>query len=149
VQRVFFFYCLSGLVSLGYQLVWFAFFADRFGSTALTFLLVLTSFIGALGLGAICSRRVTQRLTASGRLAHWKAICSNASDCSAPPRVRRWLSLLSACFRGAVAISGTYPMLLASPQYYDGSDCCAPSPRLAALPDYLVSPSDRSPMAAV
>jgi len=68
VRRVFFFYCLSGLVSLGYQVVWFRIFADRFGSTALTFLLVLAGFIGGLGLGAIWSRRATRRLAASGRL---------------------------------------------------------------------------------
>jgi len=68
VQRVFLFYCLSGFVSLGYQVVWFRIFVDRFGSTNLTFLLVLTSFIGGLGLGAIWSRAATQRLAASGRL---------------------------------------------------------------------------------
>ncbi|MFT5172504.1 MAG: spermidine synthase [Gammaproteobacteria bacterium] len=67
VQRIFFFYCLSGFISLGYQVVWFRIFADRFGSTALTFLLVLGSFIGGLGLGAICSRAATQRLALNGR----------------------------------------------------------------------------------
>jgi len=30
-------YCLSGLVSLIYQVAWFRIFVDRFGSTTLTF----------------------------------------------------------------------------------------------------------------
>ena len=56
----------------------------------------------------------------------------------------RWLSPLPACFRGGVAISGPYPMLLIKRQYYEGSDCYAPSPRHAALPGYFVSPANRS-----
>jgi spermidine synthase len=56
----------SGFVGLGYQVVWFRLDADRFGSTILTFLLVLVSFIGGLGLGSLASNRVARRL---GRLA--------------------------------------------------------------------------------
>ncbi len=33
---------------------------------------------------------------------------------------------------------------LRQPRYYEGSDSCAPSPRLAGLPAYLVHPSRRS-----
>jgi len=46
-------------VSLGYQIVWYRSFVDRFGSTNLTFILVLCSFIGGLGAGALASRRFT------------------------------------------------------------------------------------------
>lgn len=59
-------YALSGFVSLGYQVVWFRVFVDRFGSTNLTFALVLCNFIGGLGLGALLSRPIGERL---GRLA--------------------------------------------------------------------------------
>jgi hypothetical protein len=43
------FYALSGFVSLGYQVAWFRYFTDWFGSTNLTFALVVCSFIGGLG----------------------------------------------------------------------------------------------------
>ena len=59
VRPLLYLYCLSGLVSLGYQIAWFRIYADRFGSSSLTFLLVLTCFIGGLGFGAIGSARVT------------------------------------------------------------------------------------------
>lgn len=45
-------YCLSGLLSLGYQVVWFRVFAERYGATPFTFGLVVLCFIGGLGLGA-------------------------------------------------------------------------------------------------
>ncbi len=65
-------YCLSGAVSLVYQVAWFRIFVDRFGSTTLTFALVVTNFIGGLGLGALISRRVSawvsSRLGAASRL---------------------------------------------------------------------------------
>jgi predicted membrane-bound spermidine synthase len=57
-------YCLSGLVSLIYQVAWFRIFIDRFGSTTLTFVLVITNFIGGLGLGALVGRRVSAWLSA-------------------------------------------------------------------------------------
>ncbi|MEN6626028.1 MAG: hypothetical protein ABFD69_07375 [Candidatus Sumerlaeia bacterium] len=51
-------YCLSGLIALGYQVVWFRVLVDRFGSTNLTFVLVVVNFIGGLGAGALASRRL-------------------------------------------------------------------------------------------
>ncbi len=45
-------YALSGLLSLGYQVVWFRLFADRYGATTFTFGMVVLCFIGGLGLGA-------------------------------------------------------------------------------------------------
>ena len=68
VRRVFLFYCLSGFVSLGYQVAWFRIFVDEFGSTNLTFVLVLCNFIGGLGAGALASRRVADRLAEALRL---------------------------------------------------------------------------------
>ena len=64
MTRVFLVYCLSGFVSLGYQVAWFRIYVDRFGSTNLTFALVLCNFIAGLGLGALASRRLTDRLSA-------------------------------------------------------------------------------------
>ena len=61
-QRVCLLYSLSGLVSLGYQVAWFRIYVDRFGSTNLTFALVLCNFIGGLGVGSLASRYVTDRL---------------------------------------------------------------------------------------
>jgi len=57
-------YCLSGLVSLIYQAAWFRIFVDRFGSTTLTFVLVVINFIGGLGLGALVSQRASAWLSA-------------------------------------------------------------------------------------
>ena len=51
--------CASGAISLGYQVMWFRLYAERFGSTGLTFLLVLVGFIGGLGLGALASERLS------------------------------------------------------------------------------------------
>ncbi|MEO2093167.1 MAG: hypothetical protein ABGY71_03795, partial [bacterium] len=53
-----FLYALSGLFSLGYQVIWLRHFVDRFGSSTLTFMLVISCFIGGLGAGALASRRV-------------------------------------------------------------------------------------------
>ena len=64
MRRVFAFYALSGFVSLGYQVAWFRIYVDRFGSTNVTFALVLCNFIAGLGLGAVASRWVTERLSA-------------------------------------------------------------------------------------
>ena len=63
-------YCLSGFVSLGYQVVWFRVFVDHFGSTNLTFALVLANFIGGLGGGALASRWLSARLGGLPGLAH-------------------------------------------------------------------------------
>jgi len=56
-------YCLSGFVSLGYQVAWFRIYVDRFGSTNLTFALVLCNFIAGLGVGSLISRRVATCLS--------------------------------------------------------------------------------------
>lgn len=57
--RLFFVYALSGFVSLGYQVAWFRIFTDWFGSTNLTFALVVCNFIGGLGVGSLLSERLT------------------------------------------------------------------------------------------
>jgi spermidine synthase len=67
-RRVFLLYGLSGFVSLGYQVAWFRIFADRFGSTNLTFGLVVVNFIGGLGAGALASQGVAGRLGRALRL---------------------------------------------------------------------------------
>ena len=64
------FYCLSGFVSLAYQVAWFRIFVDRFGSTNLTFGLVLCNFIGGLGVGALASERVCDSLGRRLRIDH-------------------------------------------------------------------------------
>jgi spermidine synthase len=51
-------------VSLIYQVAWFRIFVDRFGSTTLTFALVVSNFIGGLGLGALVGRRASAWLSA-------------------------------------------------------------------------------------
>ncbi|MCE5229426.1 hypothetical protein LLG95_07500 [bacterium] len=55
---VYLLYCLSGLIALGYQVVWFRALVDRFGSTNLTFALVVVNFIAGLGAGSLASRRL-------------------------------------------------------------------------------------------
>lgn len=61
-------YCLSGLLGLGYQVVWFRILVERFGSTNLTFALVVVNFIGGLGLGSLCSGRLAAALARGLRL---------------------------------------------------------------------------------
>jgi hypothetical protein len=61
--RIFLIYALSGFLSLAYQVAWFRIFTDWFGSTNLTFALVLTNFIGGLAIGALLSNRLTNFLT--------------------------------------------------------------------------------------
>src|SRR5580704_18349024 len=58
--RVFLAYALSGFVALGYQVVWFRLFPDWFGSTSLSFALVVCNFIGGLGAGSLASGPVTK-----------------------------------------------------------------------------------------
>lgn len=62
-RLVYLLYALSGFVSLGYQVAWFRIYVDRFGSTNLTFALVVCNFIGGLGAGALLSRRLCARLS--------------------------------------------------------------------------------------
>lgn len=50
--------------------MWFRLYAHRFGSTNLTFLLVLVSFIGGLALGALASRRLSRALVRWPGLEH-------------------------------------------------------------------------------
>lgn len=57
-------YALSGFVCLSYQVSWFRIFVDRFGSTNLTFILVICCFIGGLGIGALLSQRLAARIGA-------------------------------------------------------------------------------------
>jgi spermidine synthase len=61
--RVFLAYALSGFVALGYQVVWFRLFPDWFGSTSLSFALVVCNFIGGLGAGSLASRPLTRWIT--------------------------------------------------------------------------------------
>ncbi len=62
-------YALSGFLSLGYQVAWFRIYVDRFGSTNLTFIVVLCSFIGGLGAGALVSRRLVRFLSSVSGIA--------------------------------------------------------------------------------
>jgi hypothetical protein len=62
MRRIHLLYCLSGFLSLGYQVAWFRIFVDRFGSTNLTFAFVIANFIGGLGAGSLASRRLCDRL---------------------------------------------------------------------------------------
>lgn len=69
VRWIYAIYCLSGFVSLGYQVSWYRIYVDQFGCSSLTFILVLSNFIVGLGAGALVSRRVVawlQRLTGLG-----------------------------------------------------------------------------------
>ncbi|MEO8224109.1 MAG: tetratricopeptide repeat protein [Gammaproteobacteria bacterium] len=50
---------MSGFISLGYQVVWFRLLTDWFGSTNLTFALVVTNFIGGLAVGSLLSGKIT------------------------------------------------------------------------------------------
>ena len=61
--RLFLLYALSGFVSLGYQVAWLRIGVDLFGSTDLTFVLVLANFIGGLGAGSLASRAIADRLS--------------------------------------------------------------------------------------
>ncbi len=64
--RVYLFYCLSGLLSIAYQVAWFRIYVDRFGATNITFALVTCCFILGLGLGGLISRSVSMRLNGMG-----------------------------------------------------------------------------------
>ena len=60
MTRILVAYALSGFISLGYQVAWFRIFTDWYGSTSLTFALVVCSFIGGLGVGSLYSERITR-----------------------------------------------------------------------------------------
>jgi spermidine synthase len=68
--QLFLLYALSGFVSLGYQVAWLRIGVDLFGSTDLTFVLVLTNFIGGLGAGSLASRAIGERLARVPALRH-------------------------------------------------------------------------------
>jgi hypothetical protein len=55
MYRVFVLYALSGFISLGYQVSWFRIVTDWFGSTNLSFALVICNFDGGLGAGVLLS----------------------------------------------------------------------------------------------
>jgi predicted membrane-bound spermidine synthase len=78
MARIFVAYALSGFVSLGYQVAWFRIFTDWFGSTTLTFGLVVCNFIGGLGIGALLSdpmaKLLADRLNFSDRLRVYGAV---------------------------------------------------------------------------
>ncbi|MBK8977899.1 MAG: hypothetical protein IPM29_18480 [Planctomycetes bacterium] len=69
MRRVYLLYCLSGLLSLGYQVAWFRVFVDAFGSTNLTFAFVVANFIGGLAAGSLASRRFAGWLGRRARVA--------------------------------------------------------------------------------
>ncbi|MBK9388257.1 MAG: tetratricopeptide repeat protein [Planctomycetes bacterium] len=54
-------YALSGFLALGYQVVWFRVFAASFGSSSLSFAVVLVSFLGGLGVGSAASELFLRR----------------------------------------------------------------------------------------
>jgi spermidine synthase len=67
---LFLLYALSGFVSLAYQVAWLRIGVDLFGSTDLTFALVLANFIGGLGAGAFASHAIAERLARIEWLRH-------------------------------------------------------------------------------
>ncbi len=97
-------YAVSGFVALGYQVVWFRLFVDRFGSTNLTFVLVVTNFIGGLGVGALASERVT------GAIARRLRLSNPVATCGAVEVLVAASLLLTAAFQLAdVRIGGEFP----------------------------------------
>jgi len=94
--RVFLAYALSGLVALGYQVVWFRLFPDWFGSTSLSFALVTCNFIGGLGVGSLASRRITQ----------WLARVTGILD---PLRLYGLVELLVAVAAALTVLAGLLP----------------------------------------
>ena len=50
-------YAVSGACALVFQVVWYHAFTEQFGASGTTFLVVLCSFIGGLGLGSLASKR--------------------------------------------------------------------------------------------
>ena len=66
--RVFLAYAVSGFVALGYQVVWLRLFPDWFGSSTLSFALVIGNFIGGLGAGSLASRPVTEWIARIARI---------------------------------------------------------------------------------
>lgn len=59
-------YALGGAFALVYEIVWYHTFVDAFGAGGTTFLVVLCSFIGGLGAGALSSRRFYAWLAKKG-----------------------------------------------------------------------------------
>ncbi|PWT87651.1 MAG: hypothetical protein C5B54_11990 [Acidobacteria bacterium] len=57
-------YAFGGACALIYQIVWYHAFIDQFGAAGTTFLVVLCTFIGALGAGSFASKRLYSWLDA-------------------------------------------------------------------------------------
>jgi len=94
--RVFLAYALSGFVALGYQVVWFRLFPDWFGSTSLSFALVLCNFVGGLGAGSL----------ASGPMTRWIARVAGMTDAL---RLYGLLELLVALAAALTPLAGHLP----------------------------------------
>ena len=96
MPRVFLPYALSGFVALGYQVVWFRLFPDWFGSTSLSFALVVCNFIGGLGAGSLASRPFTR----------WMARVANVAD---PLRLYGVIELLVAVAAALTLLASHLP----------------------------------------
>jgi spermidine synthase len=94
--RVFLAYALSGFVALGYQVVWFRLFPDWFGSTSLSFALVVCNFIAGLGAGSLASRPIS----------HWIARVAGIND---PLRLYGAIELLVAAAAVLTVLAGHLP----------------------------------------
>src|SRR5689334_8332077 len=94
--RLFLVYALSGFVALGYQVVWFRLLPDWFGSTSLSFALVVCNFIAGLGAGSLASRRIT----------HWIARVANIAD---PFRLYGVIELLVAVAAALTLLATSLP----------------------------------------
>ncbi|HEY1725909.1 MAG TPA: hypothetical protein VGF89_10820 [Steroidobacteraceae bacterium] len=94
--RVFLAYGLSGFVALGYQVVWFRLFPDWFGSTSLSFALVVCNFIGGLGVGSL----------ASGSVTRWIARTAGLTDAL---RLYGLIELLTAASAGLTLLASHLP----------------------------------------
>src|SRR5262245_17916040 len=104
---------LSGLIGLGYQVMWFRLYADRLGSSGLTFLLVLVAFIGGLGLGSFLSEGLAVVLARIPALRHPLALVGAIELAIAGA------ALLTLVFHpSAAAFGGSYPFRLDARDIY-------------------------------
>jgi spermidine synthase len=94
--RIFLAYALSGFVALSYQVAWLRLFPDWFGSTSLSFALVVCNFIGGLGAGSL----------ASGPISRWIGRATRLTD---PLRVYGLIELLVAAAAMLTLLAGFLP----------------------------------------